>query len=44
MCEGAKNSIRFPFIEKQFHEYNFHGDILKPDGEYWARKVRQHYH
>ena len=30
---------RFPFIEKQFHEFNYHGDILKPDGEYFARKV-----
>ena len=32
---------RFPFIEKQFHEFNYHGDILKPDGEYFARKVKQ---
>ena len=35
-------STRFPFIEKQFHEFNYHGDILKPDGEYFARKVKQH--
>ena len=35
--------IRFPFIEKQFHEFNYHGDILKPDGEYFARKVKLHF-
>ena len=34
---------RFPFIEKQFHEFNYHGDILKPDGEYFARKVKLHF-
>merc|ERR1712029_1282308 len=28
----------FPFIEKNFFEYSYHGDILKPDMEYWARK------
>jgi len=37
-CSGLAIVSKFPFIEKQFHEYNFHGDILKPDGEYWARK------
>ena len=25
-------------FQKQFLEYSYHGDILKPDGEYWARK------
>jgi len=37
-CSGLAIVSKFPFIEKQFHEFNYHGDILKPDGEYFARK------
>jgi len=37
-CSGLAIVSRFPFLEKEFLEYNYHGDILKPDGEYWARK------
>lgn len=37
-CSGLAIVSRHPFIEKQFLEYSYHGDILKPDGEYWARK------
>jgi len=37
-CSGLAIVSRFPFIEKEFLEYSYHGDILKPDGEYWARK------
>jgi len=37
-CAGLAIVSRFPFIEKQFHEFSYHGDILKPDGEYFARK------
>jgi len=37
-CSGLAIVSRFPFIEKEFHEYTYHGDKLKLDGEYWARK------
>jgi len=37
-CSGLAIVSRFPFIEKQFLEFSYHGDILKPDGEYFARK------
>ena len=39
-----QNRIKMYFVfqylmfQKQFLEYSYHGDILKPDGEYWARK------
>jgi hypothetical protein len=29
----------FPFFQKEFLEYSYHGSIWNPDGEYWARKV-----
>jgi len=37
-CSGLAIVSKFPFVEKQFLEYNWHGDILKLDGEYFARK------
>lgn len=37
-CSGLAIVSKFPFIEKNFLEYSYHGDILKPDMEYWARK------
>lgn len=37
-CSGLAIVSKFPFIEKEFHEYSYHGDVLKPDMEYWARK------
>ena len=37
-CSGLAIVSKFPFIEKNFFEYSYHGDILKPDMEYWARK------
>ena len=37
-CSGLAIVSRFPFIEKKFYEFSYHGDVLKPDMEYWARK------
>jgi len=37
-CSGLAIVSRFPFIEKEFLEYSYHGSIWNPDGEYWARK------
>merc|ERR1712179_46806 len=37
-CSGLAIVSKFPFVDRQFHEFTYHGDILKPDGEYWARK------
>jgi len=37
-CSGLAIVSRFPFIEKEFLEFSYHGSIWNPDGEYWARK------
>lgn len=37
-CSGLAIVSKYAFIEKQFLEYSYHGNVLKPDGEYWARK------
>jgi len=37
-CSGLAIVSRFPFLEKEFLEFSYHGSIWNPDGEYWARK------
>jgi len=37
-CSGLATVSKYPFVEKEFHSFTYHGDITKEDGEYWARK------
>jgi hypothetical protein len=39
-CSGLSIASRFPFEEKEFNSYTYHGDPLKAaiDGEWLARK------
>lgn len=41
-CSGLSVASRFPFEEKEFNSYNWHGDAAKSwiDGEYLAKKVK----
>lgn len=37
-CSGLSIASKFPFEAIEFNSYTEHGDPLKVDGEWWARK------